>query len=124
MPNHTGMLTSRRVDDRLRGHGVTFNTDNGKTVHQAAGHYVASVFDVVHDRGGKTALFTAKTKFRLYQRTWNTHGATDRVGVNNGRAKIDRFTVDENDTRLVGKLNAEASDVAAPVHLPPHSAAG
>lgn len=35
MPNHTSMLTGRRVDTDLGGHGVTFNTDNGSTVHRA-----------------------------------------------------------------------------------------
>ncbi len=107
LPNHTGMLTGRRIDDRKGGHGVTFNSDTGTTVHRAADHYVASMFDVVHDRGGSTAVFTAKKKFALYKRTWNTHGAKDRVGKNHGRAKIDRFTVDTNNTRLVGKLRAE-----------------
>jgi hypothetical protein len=107
LPNHTGMLTGRRVDEKRGGHGVDFNTDNGKTVHQAAGHYVASVFDVVHDRGGRTAMFTAKKKFRFYSRTWNTHGAADRVGKDDGRKKIDRVTIDANNTRLVGELNAE-----------------
>ena len=107
LPNHTGMLTGRRVDASRGGHGVTFNDDNGKTVHQAAGHYVASVFDVVHDRGGGTALFSAKEKFRFYERSWNADGAQDRVGGDHGRAKIDRVTVDENDTRLVAELNTE-----------------
>ena len=90
MPNHTAMLTGRRVDDRHGGHGYTENFDNGGTVHRAAGHYVASVFDVVHDNGGSTAMFASKAKFRLYRRTWNTHGADDRTGRNDGRAKIDR----------------------------------
>ena len=49
LPNHTGMLTGLRVDDRHGGHGVTFNDDNGSTGHGAAGRYVASMFDVVHD---------------------------------------------------------------------------
>jgi hypothetical protein len=65
------------------------------------------MFDVVHDRGGSTAVFSAKSKFALYKRTWNSHGATDRVGKNHGRAKIDRFTVDSNNTRLVGKVRAD-----------------
>ncbi|MET1006401.1 MAG: alkaline phosphatase family protein [Propionibacteriaceae bacterium] len=107
LPNHTGMLTSRRIDDQHGGHGVTYNSDRGKTVHQAAGHYVSSVFDVVHDRGGSTALYTAKEKFKIYQRTWNTKGAKDKTGVNNGRKKIDRFVVDENNARLVAKLNTQ-----------------
>ena len=107
LPNHTGMLTGRRIDDRRGGHGITVNSDTGTTVHRAAGQYVASVFDVVHDRGGSTALFTARTKFALYQRTWNSKGSTDKVGANNGRAKIDRFTVDTDNARLVGKVTAD-----------------
>lgn len=106
-PNHTAMLTGRRVDAKRGGHGYTENFDNGSTIHKAAGHYVASVFDVVHDHGGSTAFFGAKSKFRLYKRTWNTHGAPDRAGPDNGRAKIDRFAIDRNNTRLVSKVTAE-----------------
>ena len=107
LPNHTGMLTSRRITATKGGHGVDFNTDTGTTVHRAAGHYVASVFDVVHDRGGSTALFSAKTKFELYARTWNTHGRADPVGYDNGRQKIDRVVLDTDNARLVGRVNAE-----------------
>jgi type I phosphodiesterase/nucleotide pyrophosphatase len=106
-PNHTSMLTGLRVDAKHGGHGYTENFDNGRTVHQAAGRYVPSVFDVVHDNGGSTAFFGTKSKFRLYKRTWNTHGAPDRVGRDNGRAKIDRFTIDLDNTRLVAKVTAE-----------------
>ena len=106
LPNHTGMLTGRRVDAGHGGHGVTFNTDKAlTTVHQAAGHYVASVFDVVHDRGGSTALFANKEKFALFQRTWNRDGAPDRTGVDNGREKIDRFIVDTDNDELIAELN-------------------
>ena len=107
MPNHTAILTGRRVDGERGGHGYTVNVDNGTTVHRAAGHYVASVFDVVHDNGGSTALFASKIKFNLYERTWNTHGGPDRVGRDDGRAKIDRFIIDRDNTRLVAKLTAE-----------------
>ena len=77
LPNHTGMLTGRRIDASRGGHGVTYNTDIGRsrTVHSSAGEYVSSVFDVVHDHGGRTALFATKTKFALYQRTWNSTAA-------------------------------------------------
>ena len=107
MPNHTAMLTGRRVDAKHGGHGYSENFDNGGTVHQAAGHYVASVFDVVHDHGGSTAMFASKAKFRLYARTWNTRGAPDRIGRNDGRGKIDRVTIDTNNARLVARLTAE-----------------
>jgi predicted AlkP superfamily pyrophosphatase or phosphodiesterase len=106
-PNHTSMLTGRRVDANHGGHGYAENFDNGSTIHRTAGHYVASVFDVVHDHGGSTAFFASKAKFRLYNRTWNTQGGPDRVGRNNGRAKIDRFTIDQNDTGLVAKVTAD-----------------
>ena len=106
-PNHTSMLTGRRVDAKHGGHGYTENFDNGDTIHRTAGHYVASVFDVVHDHGGSTAFFGSKAKFRLYNRTWNAQGGPDRVGRNNGRAKIDRFIIDQNNTRLVDKVTAD-----------------
>jgi hypothetical protein len=107
LPNHAAMLTGRRVDREQGGHGYSENLDNGGTIHLAAGHYVASVFDVVHDHGGSTAFFASKTKFNIYKRTWNAHGAPDRVARNDGRAKIDRFTIDHNNAGLVGKLTAE-----------------
>jgi hypothetical protein len=107
LPNHTAMLTGRRVDDKHGGHGYSDNLDNGSTVHRAAGHYVASVFDVVHDHGDSTALYASKMKFKLYERTWNTHGRPDSIGRNDGRAKIDRLTIDGDNTRLVAELIAE-----------------
>jgi len=107
LPNHTGMLTGRRIDRQRGGHGVHFNRDRGRTVQRAAGHYVSSVYDVVHDRGGSTALYSGKTKFRFFERTWNTHGGPDRVGRNDGRAKIDDVNLIPNNNRLVQKLNAD-----------------
>ncbi len=111
LPNHTGMLTGRRIDDRLGGHGVTFNQDApGRTVHRAAGEYVSSVFDVVHDHGGTTALFATKTKFALFERTWDTDGGPDRVGVDDGTDKIDEVVVDTDDGSMVAKLDTYLAD--------------
>lgn len=107
LPNHSTMLTSRRLDPANGGTGVRFNYDNGGTVEKAAGRYVPSVFDVVHDRGGSTALYSAKAKFRFFVRTWNANGDADRVGKNHGRAKIDKATINGNNHRLVGELKAE-----------------
>ena len=88
LPNHTGMLTGRRVARDRNGHGVTWNDDlPGATVQQGAGHPVGSVFGVVHRAGRSTALFSTKTKFSLFNRSW-------------GHA-IDRFHVDERQTQLV-----------------------
>jgi hypothetical protein len=94
LPNHTGMLTGRRVWTRT-GHHVGFNSARaGVDVHSLAGGYRASLFDVVHDRGGRTALYTMKDKFTLFDRSWDDRrGARDRVGTNQGRDKIDRFAL-------------------------------
>ena len=91
LPNHTSMVTGRPVT-ATGGHRVTFNEDNGSTVHRRAGTYVASAFDVVHDNGGDTVLFAGKAKFDFLDRSWNgTYGAVDRTGVNDGRDKIDLY---------------------------------
>lgn len=88
LPNHTSMLTGRRIDRTQGGHGVTWNDDRpGTTVQGAAGHGVASIFTVVHADGGSTALFTGKEKFGIFQRSW-TRG-------------IDRYTFTEDNTALV-----------------------
>jgi len=89
LPNHTSMVTGRRIDRRRGGHGVTWNTDlPDTTVQRAAGHGVASVFSTVHAAGLRTALFAAKTKFSLFDRSW--------------RAGIDRVTIaEERDGELV-----------------------
>jgi hypothetical protein len=104
LPNHTGMLTGRRVG-RAGGHHITVNVDTGGTVHDAAGSYRASLFDVVHDRGGRTALFASKDKFALFDRTWGPYGgAPDRVGADDGRDKIDRYVFHDDPDALATKL--------------------
>ena len=91
LPNHTGMLTGRRVETR-KGHHIDFNEDNHSDVHTEANAYRASLFDVVHDRGGSTGLYASKSKFALFDRSWGPdHGAPDRVGRDHGTDKIDLF---------------------------------
>ena len=72
LPNHTGMVTSRRVNRARGGHGVTWNDDRlvPPTVHAAAGHKVGSVFSSLRAAGLQSALFAAKTKFSLFERSW------------------------------------------------------
>lgn len=95
LPNHTGMVTGRRIDAATGGHGVTWNDDRltPSTVQQAAGHDVSSVFSVVDAAGGSAALFAAKTKFSLWPRSWPD--------------AIDRTTIDENNGALVDQLIAD-----------------
>lgn len=95
LPNHTGMVTGRRIEAATGGHGVTWNDDRPVpgTVQSAAGHDVASVFSTVADAGGSTALFAAKTKFSLWQRSWPD--------------AIDRTVIDLDNDELVDELVAD-----------------
>lgn len=107
LPNHTGMLTGQPV--KPSGTGVTFNSDNGRTLRGSAGHYVSSVFDVVHDNGGTTAMYVAKLKFGFLERSWNaTNGQPDAVAPDNGTDKVDRYVYAEADEpTLVRRLRKE-----------------
>jgi predicted AlkP superfamily pyrophosphatase or phosphodiesterase len=119
LPNHTGMVTGRWIT-KTGGHRVTFNDDNGGTVHRTAGGYVASMFDVAHNRGRSTAFYSAKDKFNFLNRSWDGyHGARDRVGRNNGRDKIDRYyvaTEPTNVSRLVNRLHNDPDELSF-VHI-------
>ncbi|MDQ6525491.1 alkaline phosphatase family protein [Nocardioides sp. LHD-245] len=71
LPNHTSMVTGRRIKAAKGGHGVTWNDDTvTKTVQQAAGHGVDSVFSQVRAAGGTTAVYATKSKFWLFERSW------------------------------------------------------
>lgn len=112
LPNHTSQLTGRRVTG-LQGHNWTKNTDPspGETLHSNKGAYVASVFDVAHDNGLSTALYTSKSKFVIYDQSYNEkNGAEDVIGVDNGRDKIDHFVFDSETESLVDRFVAAMSD--------------
>ena len=71
LPNHTSMVTGRRIDADHNGHGVTWNDDiPGTTVHEAAGEDVSSIFREVHEAGGSTAFFATEAKFAIWERSW------------------------------------------------------
>lgn len=95
LPNHASMVTSRRIKASRGGHGVTWNDTRlePRTVHEAAGHRVASVFNKVSASGGQTALFASKQKFTLFKRSW--------------KAAVDRFAVREGNARLVRLVRAD-----------------
>lgn len=100
LPNHTSMMTGRIVEG---GHQWEINQDPGApiTIHSNAGSYITSIFDVVHDAGMSTSLFTGKDKFAIFDRSWDgTNGADDTNGVDNGKDKIDRYYY-EPDTQLL-----------------------
>ena len=95
LPNHTGMLTGRRIDADHGGHGVTWNDErlHPRTVQEAAGHPVASVFTVVDSPERDTALFASKQKFTLFDRSWPK--------------AIDKFVLREDNARLVRRVRAD-----------------
>jgi predicted AlkP superfamily pyrophosphatase or phosphodiesterase len=72
LPNHTGMVTGRRIQASRGGHGVTWNDDRRRpaTVQAAAGGPVESVFTVVDDAGLSAGFFASKSKFSLWDRSW------------------------------------------------------
>jgi hypothetical protein len=91
LPNHVCQLTGRHVNG-TEGHNVDFNSDNGGTLEEAHGSYVAGVFDVVHDHGLRTGMYASKSKFAFLERSWNeVNGAPDTIGPDDGRDKIDVY---------------------------------
>jgi len=127
LPDHTSMVTSRWVD-LPGGTGVTFNEDNGSTVHVSAGEYVPSVFDVVHDSGGSTALFVGKAKFEFLDRSWDAaNGAPDVTGADDGADKIDQFlygTSSTMTTQLIEALQTSTPTTFSMLHLRDPDSAG
>lgn len=97
LPNHISMVTSRQVEGP-QGHGWRANTDprsaaDGGTLHAHKGSYIASMFDVAHDRGLLTGVVATKTKFVLFSQSYDEEqGAPDAAAPDHGRAKLDIFT--------------------------------
>jgi len=114
LPNHTTMMTGRSVKGP-DGHHWTKNTDpsRGETLHNQKHHdgtYIASVFDVAHDHGLRTALMSGKTKFSLYRDSYDAeHGAACTGKADEGRNKLDCFIYDKDcrsmTTRFVAAMN-------------------
>jgi len=102
LPNHTSMVTSRRITEP-EGHNWTSNTDpeKGVTIHSHKGSYVPGVFDVVHDHGLRTGMWATKTKFSLYQVSYDeAHGAPDAIAPDNGRNKMDCYVYKKSSVDL------------------------
>ncbi|MBP9855545.1 MAG: alkaline phosphatase family protein [Candidatus Omnitrophica bacterium] len=69
IPNHTCMLTGRRVAGE-NGHRVTVNGQTNKTVHQLNGQYVSSIFDVLSQHGLSSTMAASKLKFDIFSKSY------------------------------------------------------
>lgn len=129
LPNHSAQLTGRPTMGPS-GHGWTENSDPlpWQTLHSNHGAYVASVFDVAHDRGLRTAAYVSKSKFVLFARSYDgEHGAPDTTGADDGRGKIDTYVYEDDTAALVQRLVGDLDESPAAytfVHLRDPDSAG
>jgi len=110
LPNHVCMITARAVCS----HHWTGNGDPGpgQVLHDMTRQYVASVFDVAHDRGLRTAMFASKSKFSLFQVSYD--GAHGGNGGGRGRKKIDTYVCCGDSGALVKEFTTAMAK--APFH--------
>jgi len=111
LPNHTAMITGRGVVGP-EGHNWIKNGDPqlGENLHRNHKGYLSSFFAVAHDHGLRTALYASKSKFSLYDISYDDRtGAADETGEDNGRDKIDRVVINGETTPLVDQLIADLS---------------
>jgi hypothetical protein len=99
VPNHATMFTARPVSrpadaPATAHHGYSNNFPGANDTFHNSGNsnvaYKASFFDVAHDHGLSTALYTGKTRLAICERSYNElNGAFDLFGEDDGRDKID-----------------------------------
>ncbi len=103
LPNHTGIVTGRRVNADRGGHGVVWNDERltPRTVRKAAGHGVASVFSMIDSDRRAPGVFISKKKLSLFGRSWPQ-----------GVAKL---VLKERNPRLVRAVRADLVDHRRPL---------
>lgn len=112
LANLAGILTGRPVDPALGGTGIGWHGSSSRgPLRSTAGHYVSSVFDVVHDYGRSTAFYASQDDADLLASSWNgTNGAVDAFGLDDGRNKIGRYVHADRDSDTVAGLVAKLAD--------------
>jgi type I phosphodiesterase/nucleotide pyrophosphatase/endonuclease/exonuclease/phosphatase family protein len=98
LPNTVSILTGRSV----QSHKATSSRDTGRTLRGTAGQYVSGVFDIAHNLGLSTALYSGDTRAAMLVRSWNAkHGGPDSYGRDNGRSKFTTARVSSKDSTVV-----------------------
>jgi len=112
LPNHTSMVTSRSVSGDTGHNWVSNGTPKlGQSLHRNKKAYLRSMFDVAHDHGLRTALFSSKTKFVLYDRSYDErNGKKDEIGEDDGNDKIDEFVFIEDIEELMDRYLKSANE--------------
>lgn len=111
LPNHVSQLSGYPVIGP-QGHGWLTNSYFfwSGTLHGRRGAYLPSVFDRVHDCGLRTALYTGKGKFAVFERSYDAeHGAADLHGEDQGRNKLDVYVHDGDTGRLLDRFLGDMS---------------
>lgn len=108
LPNLVSALTGRPVKRAWGGHG----TLNGKprTIRAAAGRYVRSAFDMVHDWGLGTSFMSSDPAAAIVRRSYNgVTGAPDTDGVSYGRNKLSVSSMRRDDAAVTQALRRQLS---------------
>lgn len=124
VPNHATMFTGRPVmrpadAPVTANHGYNSNFPGAADTFHNSGNtnvpYKASFFDVAHDHGLSTALYTGKTRLAICERSYNEiNGAFDLFEDDNGRDKIDFAAVaDVSGASISNEVNALVLDLAS-----------
>ena len=113
---------SSEVNNNLYQGTAIVATGGGPTVHSDSANsggasYISSVFDVVHDRGGKTGFYAGWNGFNFINTSWDEDsGAVDIIGEDNGTDKIDTYVLVSDDniqaqtTTLINDLASDPND--------------
>ena len=128
IPNHTCMITGLPSKPttgwpKTTFHGYTYNRmpDDDMTLHNSGNpalRYIPGIFDVAHDYGLKTCLFSGKPKFVIYTRSYSEeYGAPDRVPPDNGKDKIDVYYIEPDTNKLVSGILETLSDDACRLYF-------
>jgi hypothetical protein len=96
------ILTGRRVFPKAGGHGVGSKPKLPSTVHESAGQYVSSIFDLAHNTSRRTSFVSSRLQTKLVRESWNRRsGGRDPYGKDDGTAKFDQVKMARDDAQAI-----------------------